>query len=174
MRVMVLHAHPLETSYNRALCNAVMETLQAKGHHADLVDHGQQLAQPSRQGVRTGLSSPDRSFQVGKRLQFGHVRVTLTVGSEQTPSIVFRGPHHGPRLRHRTYVRYWKLCAFSRSQRPRIEPSAVLVSAILSATCVWTSPRSPFRSRSIAARRSAISVSTAWADAALSPRRAST
>ena len=37
MRVMVLHAHPLETSYNRALCNAVMETLQAKGHHADLV-----------------------------------------------------------------------------------------------------------------------------------------
>jgi NAD(P)H dehydrogenase (quinone) len=38
MRVMVLHAHPLETSYNRSLCNAVMETLKAKGHEPDLVD----------------------------------------------------------------------------------------------------------------------------------------
>jgi NAD(P)H dehydrogenase (quinone) len=38
MRVMVLHAHPLETSYNRALCNAVIETLRAKGHQPDLVD----------------------------------------------------------------------------------------------------------------------------------------
>jgi putative NADPH-quinone reductase len=38
MRVMVLHAHPLETSYNRALCNAVMETLAAGGHQVDLVD----------------------------------------------------------------------------------------------------------------------------------------
>jgi putative NADPH-quinone reductase len=38
MRVMVLHAHPLETSYNRALCNAVLETLKSKGHEPDLVD----------------------------------------------------------------------------------------------------------------------------------------
>jgi NAD(P)H dehydrogenase (quinone) len=38
MRVMVLHAHPLETSYNRALCNAVVEALTTKGHHVDLVD----------------------------------------------------------------------------------------------------------------------------------------
>jgi putative NADPH-quinone reductase len=38
MRVMVLHAHPLETSYNRALCNAVIDTLKAKGHQPDLVD----------------------------------------------------------------------------------------------------------------------------------------
>src|SRR5690349_3207679 len=38
MRVMVLHAHPLETSYNRALCNAVVDTLKSKGHDVDLVD----------------------------------------------------------------------------------------------------------------------------------------
>lgn len=38
MRVMVLHAHPLETSYNRSLCNAVVEALTAKGHQVDLVD----------------------------------------------------------------------------------------------------------------------------------------
>ena len=38
MRVMVLHAHPLEESYNRALCNAVLDTLKTKGHQPDLVD----------------------------------------------------------------------------------------------------------------------------------------
>ena len=38
MRVMVLHAHPVETSYNRALCNAVLETLRSNGHEPDLVD----------------------------------------------------------------------------------------------------------------------------------------
>lgn len=38
MRVMVLHAHPVETSFNRALCNAVLETLKAGGHEPDLVD----------------------------------------------------------------------------------------------------------------------------------------
>jgi putative NADPH-quinone reductase len=38
MRVMVLHAHPLETSYNRSLCNAVVDALTAKGHQVDLVD----------------------------------------------------------------------------------------------------------------------------------------
>ena len=38
MRVMVLHAHPLESSYNRALCNAVLEMLKANGHQPDLVD----------------------------------------------------------------------------------------------------------------------------------------
>lgn len=38
MRVMVLHAHPVETSFNRALCNAVLATLKAGGHEPDLVD----------------------------------------------------------------------------------------------------------------------------------------
>jgi NAD(P)H dehydrogenase (quinone) len=38
MRVMVLHAHPLETSFNRSLCNTVVETLKSKGHEVDLVD----------------------------------------------------------------------------------------------------------------------------------------
>ena len=38
MHVMVLHAHPVETSYNRALCNAVLDTLRANGHEPDLVD----------------------------------------------------------------------------------------------------------------------------------------
>ncbi len=38
MRVMVLHAHPVAESYNRALCNAVLETLAAHGHEPDLVD----------------------------------------------------------------------------------------------------------------------------------------
>jgi NAD(P)H dehydrogenase (quinone) len=36
--VMVVHAHPLETSYNRSLCNAVIDTLSANGHQVDLVD----------------------------------------------------------------------------------------------------------------------------------------
>jgi putative NADPH-quinone reductase len=38
MRVMVLHAHPVETSYNRSLYNAVLETLRSKGHEVDPVD----------------------------------------------------------------------------------------------------------------------------------------
>ena len=38
MRVMVVHAHPVESSYNRALRDAVIETLQANGHEVDLVD----------------------------------------------------------------------------------------------------------------------------------------
>ncbi|MEP7241347.1 MAG: NAD(P)H-dependent oxidoreductase [Devosia sp.] len=38
MRVMVLHAHPVETSFSRALCNAVLETLRGSGHEPDLVD----------------------------------------------------------------------------------------------------------------------------------------
>jgi NAD(P)H dehydrogenase (quinone) len=38
MRIMVVHAHPVETSYNRALCNAILETLSAGGHQTDLVD----------------------------------------------------------------------------------------------------------------------------------------
>ena len=38
MRVMVLHAHPLETSYNRSLYNTVLETLRAKGHEVDPID----------------------------------------------------------------------------------------------------------------------------------------
>jgi putative NADPH-quinone reductase len=38
MRVMVLHAHPVETSFNRALYNAVLETLRANGHEVDPVN----------------------------------------------------------------------------------------------------------------------------------------
>jgi NAD(P)H dehydrogenase (quinone) len=38
MRVMVLHAHPVEESFNRALYNAVLETLQANGHQVDPID----------------------------------------------------------------------------------------------------------------------------------------
>jgi NAD(P)H dehydrogenase (quinone) len=38
MRVMVLHAHPVEESFNHALYNTVLETLQANGHHVDPVD----------------------------------------------------------------------------------------------------------------------------------------
>jgi NAD(P)H dehydrogenase (quinone) len=38
MRVMVLHAHPVEESFNRSLYNAVLETLKASGHQVDPVD----------------------------------------------------------------------------------------------------------------------------------------
>lgn len=43
MRVHVIHAHPVETSFNRALFNQVVETLRAKGHEVDplnLYDEG--------------------------------------------------------------------------------------------------------------------------------------
>ena len=38
MRVMVLHAHPLEESFNHALYNVVLESLKANGHQVDPVD----------------------------------------------------------------------------------------------------------------------------------------
>ena len=38
MRVMVLHAHPVETSFNHALYNAVLDTLKANGHQVDPID----------------------------------------------------------------------------------------------------------------------------------------
>jgi putative NADPH-quinone reductase len=38
MRVMVLHAHPLEESFNHALYNIVLDTLKANGHQVDPVD----------------------------------------------------------------------------------------------------------------------------------------
>lgn len=38
MRVLVVHAHPVETSYNRALFNAVCETLRAKGDEVDALN----------------------------------------------------------------------------------------------------------------------------------------
>ena len=38
MRVMVLHAHPVEESFNHALYNAVVETLRSNGHQVDAVD----------------------------------------------------------------------------------------------------------------------------------------
>ena len=38
MRVHVVHAHPVETSYNRALFNAAVEALTAAGHTVDPLD----------------------------------------------------------------------------------------------------------------------------------------
>jgi NAD(P)H dehydrogenase (quinone) len=38
MRVHVVHAHPVETSYNRTLFKAVVETLEAKGHQVDALN----------------------------------------------------------------------------------------------------------------------------------------
>ena len=38
MRVLVLHAHPVETSFNRALYNAALETLSARGHEVDALN----------------------------------------------------------------------------------------------------------------------------------------
>ena len=38
MKVHVVHAHPVETSYNRALFNAVCETLRAKGDEVDALN----------------------------------------------------------------------------------------------------------------------------------------
>ena len=38
MRVHVIHAHPVETSYNRQLFNAVVETLSANGHVVDALN----------------------------------------------------------------------------------------------------------------------------------------
>ena len=38
MRVLVVHAHPVETSYNRALFNATCETLRAKGDEVDALN----------------------------------------------------------------------------------------------------------------------------------------
>ena len=47
MRVLVVHAHPVETSFNRALYTAAIETLTAKGHRVDalnLYDEGFEAA----------------------------------------------------------------------------------------------------------------------------------
>ena len=38
MKVHVVHAHPVETSYNRALFNAVVDALQSKGHEVDALN----------------------------------------------------------------------------------------------------------------------------------------
>jgi NAD(P)H dehydrogenase (quinone) len=38
MKVLVVHAHPVETSFNRALFNAVCETLRAKGDEVDAMN----------------------------------------------------------------------------------------------------------------------------------------
>jgi putative NADPH-quinone reductase len=38
MRVHVIHAHPVETSYNRALFNAVVDELTSKGHSVDALN----------------------------------------------------------------------------------------------------------------------------------------
>lgn len=35
MRVMVVHAHPVETSFNRSLYNTVLDTLEERGHELD-------------------------------------------------------------------------------------------------------------------------------------------
>lgn len=38
MRVHVIHAHPVETSYNRALFHAVVDELASKGHEVDALN----------------------------------------------------------------------------------------------------------------------------------------
>ena len=38
MRVLVLHAHPVETSFNRSLYNAALETLRSSGHEVDALN----------------------------------------------------------------------------------------------------------------------------------------
>jgi NAD(P)H dehydrogenase (quinone) len=38
MRIHVVHAHPVETSFNRSLFNAVVETLTARGHTIDALN----------------------------------------------------------------------------------------------------------------------------------------
>jgi putative NADPH-quinone reductase len=38
MRVLVIHAHPVETSFNRALFNATVESLREAGHEVDPCD----------------------------------------------------------------------------------------------------------------------------------------
>lgn len=38
MRILVLHAHPVETSFNRAMYLTVLETLRARGHEVDALD----------------------------------------------------------------------------------------------------------------------------------------
>ncbi len=38
MRVLVVHAHPVETSFNRALYESVLTTLKAKGHDVDALN----------------------------------------------------------------------------------------------------------------------------------------
>jgi putative NADPH-quinone reductase len=38
MKVHVVHAHPVETSYNRALFNTVVEALSSKGHEVDALN----------------------------------------------------------------------------------------------------------------------------------------
>jgi len=38
MRVHVVHAHPVETSYNRSLFTTVLEALAARGHEVDALD----------------------------------------------------------------------------------------------------------------------------------------
>ena len=38
MRVHVVHAHPVETSYNRALFNTVVDALRGRGHEVDGLD----------------------------------------------------------------------------------------------------------------------------------------
>ncbi|HVW91261.1 MAG TPA: NAD(P)H-dependent oxidoreductase [Devosia sp.] len=38
MRVHVVHAHPVETSFNRALFNAVIDALAARGHEIDALN----------------------------------------------------------------------------------------------------------------------------------------
>lgn len=38
MRVLVVHAHPVETSFNRALYNTALEALSGAGHEVDALD----------------------------------------------------------------------------------------------------------------------------------------
>jgi putative NADPH-quinone reductase len=61
MRVMVLHAHPVEESFNHTLYDAVLDTLRAKGHEVDPVDLYAEGFDPvmSREGRLTYHDVPD-------------------------------------------------------------------------------------------------------------------
>lgn len=61
MRVMVLHAHPVEQSFNHALYNTVIETLKTRGHQVDAVDLYAENFNPvmSREGRLTYHDVPD-------------------------------------------------------------------------------------------------------------------
>ena len=61
MRVMVLHAHPVEEGFSHALYSAVVDTLRAKGHQVDAVDLYAENFNPvmSREGRLTYHDVPE-------------------------------------------------------------------------------------------------------------------
>lgn len=53
MKVHVVHAHPVETSYNRALFSTVVEALESKGHEVDALNlYGEDFLAAMSRGER--------------------------------------------------------------------------------------------------------------------------